>query len=40
MLIVTPTRRGYMLPGGQAHPSYFWRCIRCIGLAIFDRFTG
>ena len=25
---------------GQADPSYFRQCMRCIGLAIFDRFAG
>ena len=31
MLIVTPTRRGYMPPGGQADPSYLRQCIKCAG---------
>jgi hypothetical protein len=30
MLIVTPTRRGYMPPHGQADPTYILRCIRCV----------
>jgi hypothetical protein len=36
-LIVTPTRRGTCRRSGQADPSYFRRCMGCIGLAIFDR---
>jgi hypothetical protein len=29
-LIVTATRRGTSSRGGQANPSYFRRCIRCV----------
>ena len=36
MLIVTPTRRGYMPPHGQADPSYILRCIRCVGHDIAE----
>jgi hypothetical protein len=37
MLIVTPTRRGYMQPHGQPDPSYFRRCIGCVAQRIGNR---
>src|SRR5215207_7357527 len=39
MLIVTQPEGGTCCLHGQADPSYFRRCIGCVGFAIFDRFT-